>query len=72
MPIKSSESNHQGNKEMQIARNKVVPERTDPLAVKLSAKLSYSSCVCAEEEEYHWNCTQRFLSNSTLVPGPMN
>ena len=53
MPVKSSDSNHQGNKEMQIARNKVVPERTDPLAVTLSAKLSYSSCVCAEEEEYH-------------------
>ena len=32
---------------------KVVAKRTDPLAVELAAKLSYASCICAEEAKYH-------------------
>ena len=30
---------------------KNVAERTDPLAVDLSTKLFYDSCICAEEEK---------------------
>ena len=51
---------------------KVVAERTDPLAVKLAAKLSYASCIHAEEVKYHRDCMQWFLSGVTAIPGPVN
>ena len=51
---------------------KVVPERTDLLAVELAAKLSYASCIRPEEAKYHRDCMQRFLSGVTVIPGPVN
>ena len=47
---------------MQIARN---------LAVELAAKLSYASCIRAEEAKYHRDCIGRFLSSVTVIPGPV-
>ena len=51
---------------------KVVAERTDPLAVESAAKLSYTSCIHAEEVKYHRDCRQRFLSHVTVIPGPIS
>ena len=48
---------------MQIARN---------LAVELAAKLSYASCIRAEEAKYHRDCMQRFLNVDTVIPVPVN
>ena len=51
---------------------KMIPERTDLLAVELAAKLSYASCIRAEKAKYHRDCMQRFLSGVTVIPGPVN
>ena len=74
IPDKWSEFNHEENEEMQIARNvkNVVVERIDPLVVEVAAKLSYASCIRAEEAKYHKDCIQRFLSCVTVIPGPIN
>ena len=50
---------------------KVVAERIDLLAVELAAKLSYTSCICAEVEKYYRDCMQRFLSGVTVIQGPI-
>ena len=50
----------------------VVAERTDPLAVELAAKLSYASCIRAEEAKHHRDCMQRFLSGVAVIPGQIN
>ena len=42
---------------------KMVAERIDPLAVELVVKLSYTSCIRAEEAKYHRSCMKRFLSS---------
>ena len=55
-----------------IQLKKVVAERTDPLAVELAVKLSYASCIRAEEAKYHRDCIQRFLSGVTVIAGPIN
>ena len=47
-------------------------ERTDPLAVKLAVKLSYASCIRAEEAKYHRDCMQRFLSGLAVISSPVN
>ena len=49
----------------------MVAERTDPLAIELAAKLSYASCIRAEEAKYHRDCIERFLSSVTVIPGPV-
>ena len=46
-----------------------VSQRSDPLAVEVAAKVSYASCIRAEEAKYHRDCMQRFLSGRT-VTGP--
>ena len=51
---------------------KVVTERTDPLTVEFSVKLSYVSCICAEEEKYRRDCMQQFLSSVTVISGPIS
>ena len=50
----------------------VVAEGTDPLAVELAAKLSYASCIRAEEAKYRRDCMKRFLSGVTVYQGPVN
>ena len=47
-------------------------KRTDPLAVELAVKLSYATCIRAEEAKYHKDGMQRFLSGVTVFPGPIN
>ena len=54
------------------ALKKVVAEGTDPLAVELAAKLSYASCIRAEETKYHRGCMQQFLSSVTIILGQIN
>ena len=49
----------------------MVVEGTDPLAVKLNAKLSYASCVRAKEAKYQRHCMYRFLSGVMVIPGPI-
>ena len=51
---------------------KVVTERTDPLTVEFSVKLSYFSCICVEEEKYHRDCMQQLLSIVTVISGPIS
>ena len=51
---------------------KVAVERTYLLAVELAAKLSYPSCIRAEETKYHRDCMQRFLSGVTVIRGPIS
>ena len=56
---------------MQIAQtlNNLVAERTtNGLTVELSVKLSYASCMCAQEENSHRDFTQQFLTGVTVIP----
>ena len=49
----------------------VAAERTYSLAVKLTAKLSYASCIYPEEAKYHRDCMQWFRSGATVIPSPI-
>ena len=50
----------------------MVAKRTDPLAVDLSTNLFYASCICAEEEKYHRDYMQQFLSGFMVIAGPIS
>ena len=45
--------------------------RNDALALEVTAKLEYASCIRAEEAKYHRDCMQRFLSGVTVIPDPI-